>query len=76
VGDIKTSKNFGRKRKGKRPLVIIGVDWSIILKLILRKQGWLAWIGYTWLRMEIGDNSSEHGNGLPVPWNAGNIWTR
>jgi hypothetical protein len=40
--------------KGRDDSEDLGVDWRIILKLILRKKGWRVWNECTWLRIGTG----------------------
>jgi hypothetical protein len=50
--------------KGRDHLEDLDVDGRIVLKLILRKQGWRVWIGLIWLGIDTSEGCSEHGNGI------------
>jgi hypothetical protein len=51
-GEMRNScKMWVRNLEGNRPLGRPGVDGRIILKLILREQGGMVWIGFICLRI-------------------------
>jgi hypothetical protein len=43
-----TYRHFVEKHEAARPLVRLGIDGRIILKLILKQDG-MAWTGLMWL---------------------------
>jgi hypothetical protein len=62
MGGVKCAQNLSENLKGKDYLENLIVDGSVILKLILGKEGVKVWNGLSWLRIGSCGGLYEHSN--------------